>query len=154
MRFGRPKTGCFLLPVDDDARAFINDRKAGNVVELEVLYDRDMIEHRRIFAQIADLAKALHRDPERVRAELLYRTGNFQFLGELDGKALISINSMSRRHMQDHELHAFWDDARVVILVELLPLIADVAERDQLAAMLFPEGGPPAEVRESGDPVT
>jgi hypothetical protein len=96
-----------------------------------------MIEHRRIFAQIAELAKALHRDPENVRAELLYKTGNFQVLGELFGKTLICINSMSRRHMTDHELHQFWGDALLVIQAELLPQVKDPAERDRLAGSLL-----------------
>lgn len=110
----------------------------------EYLHDRDMIAHRRIFAQIGELAKALHRDPEKIRAELLYKTGNFHVLGELFGKTLICINSMSRRHMRDHELHAFWDDALLIIQAELLPLVQDPALRDALADSLLPGGSPMA----------
>ena len=152
MRFGKPQTGSYLLPVDEAGRSFLYDLKPRQVVELEVLHERDMVEHRKIFAQIRELATALRRDPERLRAELLFKTGNFQYLGELDGKALISVNSMSRHHMKDHELHAFWDDARTYILTELLPEITDDAERDRLASMLFLGEGPPARSQESAGP--
>ena len=110
-------------------------------MELEQLHDRDMVEHRKIFAQINELAKALHRDSETVRAELLYKTGNFRVIGEMFGKTMISINSMSRHHMRDPDLHAFWDDAREIIRTDLLPLISDVAERERLASTLLLEDG-------------
>ena len=139
MRFVRPRTGCYLSPADDAARTFIlNTLKPGEVVELEHLFERDMIYHRKIFAQINELAKALHRDPEKVRAELLYKTGNFHVIGELFGKTLISINSMSRHHMKDHELHEFWDDALQIIAADLLPQVTDPALRDALAGSLLP----------------
>lgn len=137
MRFVPTKNG--LAPFDQAAHAFLAELKNAEPLELELLHPRDMIFHRRIFAQINELAQALHRDPECVRAELLFKTGNFQHLGELFGKTLISINSMSRRHMRDHELHAFWDDALQIIQAELLPLIKDTAARERLAATLLPE---------------
>jgi hypothetical protein len=137
MRF--TPTSRALEPCDQEARKWcrVYAGKGNGSYEIEVLHDRDMIEHRRIFAQIAELAKALHRDPENVRAELLYKTGNFQVLGELFGKTLICINSMSRRHMTDHELHQFWGDALLVIQAELLPQIKDPAERASLAGSLL-----------------
>jgi hypothetical protein len=39
--------------------------------------------------------------------------------------------------MTDHELHAFWDDALLVIQAELLPQIKDPAERASLAGSLL-----------------
>jgi hypothetical protein len=44
------------------------------------------------------------------------------------------------RHMTDHELHAFWDDALQMIERELLPHFTDSAERARLAEMLLPTG--------------
>jgi hypothetical protein len=128
-----------LAPFDAAARDFLGQLTSAEPIELEMLHPRDMVEHRKIMVQIAELAKAIGRDPERVRAELLYKTGNFQVIGELFGKVLISINSMSRHHMKDPELHAFWDDARQVIATEMLPQIADAAARERLTASLLPE---------------
>jgi hypothetical protein len=126
-----------LAPFDLAAREFLLTLHDLEPIELEVLYPRDMLEHRRIFAQIGELAKALHRSPEAVRAELLYKTGQFQVMGEMFGKVLISINSMSRHHMKDHELHTFWDDAREIIRTDLLPQVPDAAERDRLASTML-----------------
>jgi hypothetical protein len=141
-----------LRPYDAAAQEFVRGLGRGGVAELELLHDRDMVAHRRILAQIGELASALHRDPERVRAELLFKTGNFQHLGELFGKVLISINSMSRRHMTDHELHAFWDDARQIIRAELLPQITDVEARERLMSSLFLEQRTPTDLQGSDDP--
>jgi hypothetical protein len=128
MKFTTTKGG--LVPYDDAAWAFISSRSRNPLhpVELEHLHDRDMVEHRRIFAVINELAKALGRDEEVVRAELLYLTGNFHVIGGLFGKLLVSINSMSRRHMTDHELHAFWDDA------------VEIIRREMLTRSLLPDG--------------
>ncbi|UGY25034.1 hypothetical protein HU675_0045425 [Bradyrhizobium septentrionale] len=130
-----------LEPFDAAAREFHRSQTSGEpittqVIEIEALHDRDMIEHRRIMATINDLAKALRTTPERVRAELLVATGNFQLLGELLGREVVAINSMSRRNMKDHELHEFWDEAKEAINTKLLARIADPAEKDRLAAML------------------
>jgi hypothetical protein len=126
-----------LAPYDLAAREFLVNPGNGEPIEIEVLHPRDMVEHRRIFAQINELAKALHRPPESVRAELLFKTGNFQHLGELFGKTMISVSHMDRRHMKDHELHQFWDEALEIIRVELLPQITDAAERERLASTLL-----------------
>jgi hypothetical protein len=134
MKFVPTSTG--LAPFDLAAREFLMNLRSSRPVELEFLHDRDMIFHRKIFATIGELAKALHRDPESVRAELLYKTGNFQVIGEDDGTPLISINSMSRHHMRDDTLREFWGDACDVILTELLPNVSDPAERDRLATLL------------------
>ena len=130
-----------LEPFDAAAREFHREPDSGEpittqVIEIEALHDRDMIEHRRIMATINDLAKALHTTPEKVRAELLVATGNFQLLGELLGTPVVAVNSMSRRNMKDHELHEFWDEAKEVIRTKLLARIPDTAERDRLAEML------------------
>lgn len=129
-----------LEPFDAAAREFHRSQTNGEpittqVIEIEALHDRDMIEHRRIMATINDLAKALHTTPERVRAELLVATGNFQLLGELLGREVVAV-SMSRRNMKDHELHEFWDEAKEVIRTKLLARITDTAERDRLADTL------------------
>ncbi|UPK03147.1 hypothetical protein [Bradyrhizobium sp. 170] len=129
-------------PFDADAREFHQNQSSGEpiaaqVIEIEPLHDRDMIEHRRIMATINELAKALHSTPEKVRAELLVATGNFVMLGDLLGTPVVAINSMSRRNMKDHELHAFWGEAKEVIQSKLLPRITDTAERDRLAETLL-----------------
>jgi hypothetical protein len=130
-----------LEPFDAEAREFHRSQCSGEpfaaqVIEIEALHDRDMIEHRRIMATINDLAKALHTTPEKVRAELLVATGNFQLLGELLGTSVVAINSMSRHAMKDHELHAFWNEAKEVALTKLLPKIKDAAERERLSEQL------------------
>jgi hypothetical protein len=128
-----------LAPFDLGAREFMASLHDAEPIELELVHARDMFEHRRILAQIGEVAKALHMDPSRLRAELLFKTGQFQLMGEMFGKTVIAINSMSRHHMKDPELHAFWDDAVEIIRTELLPLITDAAERERLASILSPE---------------
>jgi hypothetical protein len=108
----------------------------GEPITMEALYERDMIEHRRIFGFMNDLSKALHTTPERVRAELLVATGNFTLLGDVLGMPVVAINSMSRRSMKDHELHEFWGEAQDVIRENLLGRVADAAERARLAELL------------------
>jgi hypothetical protein len=129
-----------LSPFDEAALRFLNEQIDGEPVEVEILHPRDMVEHRRIMAQIGDVAKALHRTQETVRAELLYATGNFTFVGEMTGMPpMIAVNSMSRHSMKDHELHVFWDEAREIVMSRLLPKIEDDAERTRLAEMLSPQ---------------
>src|ERR1700757_4680284 len=104
MRWMLTPTG--LEPFDAEARAFHRGLSSGEpfvaqVIEIEALHDRDMVEHRRIMATINDLAKALHVTPELLRAELLVATGNFQLLGELLGREVVAVNSMARRNMKD-----------------------------------------------------
>jgi hypothetical protein len=139
MRLVLTRTG--WEPFDAEAREFHRSQTSGEpmsaqVIEIEPLHDRDMIEHRRIMATINDLAKALHTTPERVRAELLVATGNFTLLGEVLGTPVVAVNSMSRRAMKDHELHAFWSEAKEVIQTKLLARITDTAERERLAETL------------------
>lgn len=136
MRWTPTRSG--LLPFDLPAREFMRDLTSAEPIELEVLHDRDMIHFKRIFATIGDVAKALGTDPERVRAQLLYLTGNFQLLGEMYGKTVVAVSHMDKRHMRDHELRLFWDDAVDIIRTEMLPQINDPAERERLARTLSP----------------
>lgn len=126
-----------LRAFDRPAMFYMADRGDGELVEFELLHPRDMAEHRRIFMTISELAKALGRSSETVRAELLYATGNFRIIGELTGSMpVIAVASMARRSMRCDELRAFWDDAREVIRQQLLPQIADDNERARLEEML------------------
>jgi len=134
MRFVVSRYG--LEPFDAEAREYLENQIDGEPIEFEPLYPRDMVEHRRIMAHIGELAKALHTTPEKVRAELLVATGNFQLLGDVLGTPVVAVNSMSRHHMKDHELHAFWGEALDVIRTKLLDRISDTAERERLAEIL------------------
>jgi hypothetical protein len=134
MRFVPSETG--LAPFDLAAKEFLALQTSGEPIEIEALHPRDMLEHRRIFALIGELAKALKRPAELVRAQLLFETGNFMLLGELFGKTVINVNSMSRHHMKDPELLAFWEEAKPIITEKMLPEITDAAERARLASSL------------------
>jgi hypothetical protein len=132
MRFVVSRHG--LEPFDAGAREFLESQLDGEPIELEPVYPRDMVEHRRIMAQIGELAKALGTDFEKVRAQLLVSTGNFRLVDDqMGGPPIVCVSSMSRHHMRDHELHAFWEDAKKVIRTRLLERIPDAAERDRLA---------------------
>ena len=137
MRIGRfviDRNG--LQPFDAAARDLLANVPDGEPITMEALYERDMIEHRRIMATIGDIAKVLHTTPEKVRAELLVATGNFQLLGDVLGTPVVAVNSMSRRNMTDDELHLFWDEARDVIRTKLLGRIPSSADRERLAGSL------------------
>jgi hypothetical protein len=134
MRFVRNDD--FLQPFDQDTRQWV--RQLGlEAVTLEQVHDRDPIFHRKTFAFMNDLAKALGTAPELVRAELLWKTGNFLRLGRMFGVEMIALNSMSRRKMRDHELRLFWADAKKVIVDEMLPRISDDTVRDHLSSQLL-----------------
>ena len=122
--------GNVLLPMDDGAKEIAS--KTGETVDVEILYDRDMIYHRRVMATINDLAKAAGQTPEWMRAQLLVYTGLFNIVGDLNGKHVIAINSMSRHSMRDDELHHFWVDAKEHIVSRVLPLISNETVRDRL----------------------
>ena len=125
-----------LHPFDAAARDLLANVPDGEPITLEVLYERDMVEHRRIMGIIHDLAKALNTAPEKVRAELLVATGNFTLLGDVMGMPVVAINSMSRHSMKDHELHAFWSEAQDVIRDKLLAQVADASERERLTELV------------------
>jgi hypothetical protein len=137
MRFVPTQGG--LQPFDRAAREFMASLRNAEPLEMEALHDRDMVHHRRIMATISDVAKALGRDFENVRAELLFKTGNFKPVGEMFGKAFIAVNHMDRRHMTDHELSEFWSEAQQIIASDLLPHITDPAERERIAGSLLLE---------------
>jgi hypothetical protein len=131
-----------LEPFDAAAREFHESQTSGEpfiaqVIEMEALHERDMVEHRRIFAQIDELAEALGTTGKKVRAELLVATGNFELLGDVLGTQVVAVNSMSRHNMRDHELHQFWDEAREVIRNKLLDRIPNSDERARLAESLL-----------------
>ena len=139
MRLVLQEDGLFA-PFDDEAkqmRAEVGGEPfTAKVIEIEMLHDRDMNEFRHIMATINEIAKALKTTPEKVRAELLVATGNFQLLGDMLGTPVIAVNSMARRAMKDHELHEFWSEAREVVRTKLLERITDPVERERLAGQL------------------
>jgi hypothetical protein len=122
--------GNVLLPMDDGAKAITSH--VGEVIDVEVTWDRDMIFHRRLFATTNDLAKAVGQTPQWMRAQLLVYVGLFNIVGDLDGKHVVAINSLSRHSMRDEELHHFWDDAKDHIISRILPLIGNETVRDRL----------------------
>jgi hypothetical protein len=122
--------GNVLLPMDDGAKEIA--KVIGTVVEVEVMYDRDMVYHRRVFATMRELAQAIGQSPEWMRAQLLVYCGLFNIVGTLDGRHVIAISSMSRHSMRDEELHHFWDDSKEHIVNRVLPLITNDTVRDRL----------------------
>src|SRR3954451_8806542 len=97
--------GGILLPMDDGAKAITSH--IGEALDVEVAFDRDMIYHRRLFATIRELAIATGQTPEWMRAQLLVYTGLFNIVGDLAGKHVVAVNSLSRHAMRDEELHHF-----------------------------------------------
>jgi hypothetical protein len=128
-RFSVGKGG-ILLPMDDGAKAIT--AHVGETLDVEVSWDRDPIYHRRVFATMRDLAKEIGQSPEWLRAQLLVYCGLFNIVGDLDGKHVIAVNSMSRHSMRDEELHHFWDDAKEHVIRRVLPLIPNETVRDRL----------------------
>jgi hypothetical protein len=122
--------GNILLPMDDGGKAITS--KVGEAIDVEILYDRDMVYHRRVMATINDLAQATGQSPEWLRVQLLVWCGLFHVVGDLNGKHVIAVNSMSRHSMRDNELHDFWDDAKQHVVTRILPLITNDTVRDRL----------------------
>lgn len=122
--------GGILLPMDDGAKEIAGH--VGETLDVEASWDRDMIYHRRVFATINDLAKAAGQSPEWMRAQLLVYCGLFNVVGDLNGKHVIAVNSLSRHAMRDEDLHHFWDDSKQHIISRILPLISNETVRDRL----------------------
>ena len=121
--------GGILLPIDDGAKAIT--RHVGETLDIEASWDRDMVYHRRVFATIRDLAKEVGQSPEWMRAQLLVYCGLFNIVGDLDGKHVIAVNSLSRHAMRDEDLHHFWDDSKDHIVKRILPMIQNETVRDR-----------------------
>ena len=119
-----------LMPLDDGAKEIVRD--AGETVQVEVLYERDAIYHRRVFATMGDLARAIGQEPEWLRAQLLIYVGLCHLVGTHDDKEVFAVSSMSRSSMRDDELHAFWDDAKAHIVQRILPLVKNDTTRERL----------------------
>ena len=128
-RFSVGKGG-ILLPMDGGAKEIV--ATVGETVDVEVLYDRDMVYHRRLMGTLNDLAKAVGQSPEWLRAQLLVWCGLFHIVGDLDGRHVIAIRSMSRHSMRDEELHHFWDDAKEHVVSRVLPMVTNETVRDRL----------------------
>jgi hypothetical protein len=128
-RFSVEKDGV-LRAIDDGAREIA--RKVGEQLTVEVMYDRDMIYHRRVFATIGDLALAVGQSAEWMRAQLLVYTGLCHVVGALDDSRVVAVNSMSRHSMRDEELHHFWEDAKQHVVDRVLPTIRNETVRDRL----------------------
>jgi hypothetical protein len=122
--------GNILLPVDDGAKEIA--KTIGETIDVEVTYDRDMVYFRRLMATIRDLATATGQSPEWMRAQLLVYCGLFHIVGDLDGKHVIAVNSMSRHSMRDAELHHFWEDAKEHVIKRVLPMIKNETVRDKM----------------------
>jgi hypothetical protein len=122
--------GNILLPMDDGAKAITS--KIGETLDVEIAYDRDMVYFRRLMATINDLAKATGQSPEWMRAQLLVYCGLFHIVGELNGKHVVAVSSMSRHSMRESELHHFWDDAKEHVIARILPLVQNETVRDRL----------------------
>jgi hypothetical protein len=122
--------GGILLAMDAGATEITSH--IGEVIDVEVAWGRDMIFHRRLFATTNDLAKAVGQTPEWMRAQLLVYTGLFNIVGDLNGKHVVAVNSLSRHAMRDDELHHFWDDAKEHVIKRVLPLVKNDTVRDRL----------------------
>ena len=119
-----------LLPMDDAAKELCHE--VGAVLDVELMFDRDMHYHRRVFATIRALAQAVGQSPDWMRAQLLTWCGLYQVVGTIDGKHVIAVNSVSRRGMRDDEFHDFWNEAQEHIVERVLPKINDEVVREQL----------------------
>jgi hypothetical protein len=119
-----------LMPMDEAATELC--REVGAVLDVEILFDRDMHYHRRVFSAMRELAQALGQSPDFIRAQLLTYCGLFNIVGTLDGLHMIAVNSVSRRGMRDEEFHQFWNEAQEHIVERVLPKINDEAVRERL----------------------
>ncbi|HVG51606.1 MAG TPA: hypothetical protein VM867_08240 [Xanthobacteraceae bacterium] len=119
-----------LLPVNADAHVLAN--RGGATIHVEEIYPRDIVFHRRVFATIGDLARAIGVEPEWLRAQLLVYCGLFHIVGTLEDKQVVAVASMRRNAMKDEELHAFWQDSKDHIVARVLPLVGNEVTRERL----------------------
>jgi uncharacterized protein (DUF1778 family) len=121
-----------LVPANDDARQELNKKtKLGQVIEVELVNERNTGFNAKVFTTIAEIAKMLDVDPDEFRAEIIYETGRGKDIALRAGKAVVTVlPSMSKHSMTQAELEAFWEDARAYILKEVMvSLDADQQER-------------------------
>ena len=122
--------GNVLLAADSRAREITGH--VGETVDVEIVFERDMVFHRRLMATINDLAHAVGQTPEAMRAQLLVYCGLFNVVGDHNGNYVLAVNSLSRHSMRESELHHFWDDAKKHIIERVLPKITNETVRNRL----------------------
>jgi uncharacterized protein (DUF1778 family) len=126
-----------LVPANDDARQELNKKtKLGQVIEMELVNERNTAFNGKVFATLAEIAKMLDIDADTFRAEIVYETGRGQDIALRAGKTVVTVlPSMSKHSMTQAELEAFWDDARAYILKEVM-ISLDAAQQERVLEML------------------
>jgi hypothetical protein len=125
-----------LRPFDKTASEFVDGLTIAEPIEMQALLPREAVFHRHMTGVLEALADALHTTPDMVRASLLMDTGNFTPVGKRDGSTVIAVNSTSRNALPDLALRTFWDEAKAIIVSEMLPCIKDDTERRRIEELL------------------
>jgi hypothetical protein len=125
-----------LRPIEKTGREFVEALPTAEPFEVEARLPADAAFDRHMGGVMDALAGALHTTADTVRAKLLIDTGNFTVVGKRDGNTVIAVSATSRSAITDPALRAFWDEAKVIIVNDMLPCIKDDAERHRVQELL------------------
>jgi len=135
MRFSAAKHGA-LLPADAEAKAFVEKLDVGAAVELSTAAPQSSF-RRFVYAMLRRLEPFAPRDPlgrpANVRAYLTILTGWVTLIRRNGTPTIVPI---SLSDMTAAQFEAFWHEARLAILDQVLPPRGQNREADALRAEL------------------
>lgn len=134
-----------LLPQDAEARAVLGKLAIGETVAVEVYRERDLKFAKAVQRIFDRIAKAKGHSIRNVRGWLAAATGRADLV-KIGQRSVLVAHSTSTREMGNVEFSAFWDDARDVILAEVIPTLSpeDAADIDSMVRQLTSESWPAA----------
>lgn len=128
-----------LLPSDQRATALLATLQIGELLDVDVLRERESAFRRFVFAAINRVAKAADIEPQQLRVQFMVESGRYHHVTMPTGATLLVVASMKRQAMDDKELREFWVDARELITA-MLPRFSR-KDREEIDTML--KGGRP-----------
>jgi hypothetical protein len=95
------------------------ESKIGQSFDVQLVHPRNAKFNAKIFAALTGIADMLGISELMLRAEIMYETGRGMDVKLRDGKLVTVLPSMSKTHMSEAELRAFWEDAVEYIVKEI-----------------------------------
>lgn len=132
-----------LLPQGEEARAVFDKLAIGETVAVEVYRERSLKFSKAVQLIFDRIAQAKGHSIRNVRGWIAAATGRADLV-KLGKRSVLVAHSTSPREMGNVEFEAFWDDARDVILDEIIPTLSpeDAANIGSMVRQLTSESWP------------
>jgi hypothetical protein len=132
-----------LLPQDAEARAVLAKLAIGETVAVEVYRERSLKFSNAVQLIFDRIAQAKGRSIRNIRGWIAAATGRADLV-KIGKRTVLVAHSTSPREMGNVEFEAFWDDARDVILDEIIPTLSpeDAANIGSMVRQVTSESWP------------